>query len=636
MLYLKIFRTGGSTPPHLHHFLKKASKMFKKTYLYILFSFCLFLFISNFVLSAGTPNKITIMKKIKGEYISWDPSPEEDVFRYNIFYSINGGEFNIYNPGTITVPGCVEVIQKGTFKRVYVCLSDEAEGVSETREVILTVMSPPVITENPSSQTVNIRETAILIATATGTLPLIYQWQKDTVNLTNGDRINGVDTPTLQIFSVEDGDKGSYRCIVTNSIGSSTSDAAVLTVQSQDSSLKAYWKLDDGSGTTVIDGSGNGNTGSLVNGPTWINGHINGALSFDGIDDYVNVGTSDFGVTSEMTISFWVYAAGSGTGYQTIISRNRYFYSFGVELSKTSGKLRSSFRTSSGVNYLISNSILPLDTWHHITVTYRTGERIIYLDGVPIGSTNTLSEELSVYPIYTTTIGSNGAGGQFFNGRLDDIRIYNRALNSLEVFSLFNKLSMNIESSTVTQVKIPSVSDFYAKLSVGRTLTVYPSDSFISSGPVGGLFNPNSKIYILSNIGFYDLKWTVSNTVTWLDLFVSGGTLAPRSSVLVNVSINSNANTLSSGVTIDTLTFTNTTFKIPSIYNTNEYYINNINGNVKVGTVNPDKTPVRGSSFLTNKLESGIYKFCVSSIDFAGNESEKSNIVTIIIPNYEK
>jgi hypothetical protein len=208
---------------------------------------------------------------------------------------------------------------------------------------------------------------------------------------------------------------------------------------SPDLTLKGYWKLDDGSGTTASDSSGNANHGTLLpappNGPVWTTGHLNGALEFDGTNDYVNVGTSDFGATSEITIAFWVYATGSGTGYQTLIARNLSVHSFAVELSKTTAKFRTVIRTAAGTNYLNSNAVLPPDSWHHFALTYRSGERVVYVDSVRDNS-NALTGDLRPYASDTTTLGTNGVG-QFFRGRLDDVRIYSRALTAQEVEALF-------------------------------------------------------------------------------------------------------------------------------------------------------------------------------------------------------
>ncbi len=58
----------------------------------------------------------------------------------------------------------------------------------------------------------------------------------------------------------------------------------------KDSSLVGWWKLDDGSGTTAKDSSGQGHNGTLTNGPIWTTGHAGSGLQFDGVDDFVDTG----------------------------------------------------------------------------------------------------------------------------------------------------------------------------------------------------------------------------------------------------------------------------------------------------------------------------------------------------------
>lgn len=69
--------------------------------------------------------------------------------------------------------------------------------------------------------------------------------------------------------------------------------------------LVGFWSFDEGSGTIASDSSGNDNTATLTNGPIWTSGEIGGALSFDGIDDYVSFASQ---AQSTMSISAWVYA----------------------------------------------------------------------------------------------------------------------------------------------------------------------------------------------------------------------------------------------------------------------------------------------------------------------------------------
>ncbi|MDP3947882.1 MAG: hypothetical protein Q8Q41_04315, partial [bacterium] len=80
------------------------------------------------------------------------------------------------------------------------------------------------------------------------------------------------------------------------------------------SGLIAHWKFDESSGTGASDSSGNGNNGTLTNGPTWATGKINGALSFDGVNDYVIVASSATSMDDmpAITVSAWIKPSSNG------------------------------------------------------------------------------------------------------------------------------------------------------------------------------------------------------------------------------------------------------------------------------------------------------------------------------------
>jgi len=71
--------------------------------------------------------------------------------------------------------------------------------------------------------------------------------------------------------------------------------------------LVAWWKLDDGSGTTAFDSSGNGNDGVLEGDPQWVDGQLGGALEGDGSGDYIRVPHSDsLDISDAVTVALWV------------------------------------------------------------------------------------------------------------------------------------------------------------------------------------------------------------------------------------------------------------------------------------------------------------------------------------------
>jgi glucose/arabinose dehydrogenase len=103
----------------------------------------------------------------------------------------------------------------------------------------------PVITQQPASQTITEGQTASFSVTATGTTPLSYQWQKDGVN------INGATSPAFQITSTAIAAAGNYRVIVSNTVGSATSNNALLTVNPNVPSLPAILQPPQSITTTV-------------------------------------------------------------------------------------------------------------------------------------------------------------------------------------------------------------------------------------------------------------------------------------------------------------------------------------------------------------------------------------------------
>ena len=75
----------------------------------------------------------------------------------------------------------------------------------------------------------------------------------------------------------------SFSLVLINFFGNKEARAEITT------GLVGHWNFDEGAGTTASDSSGNGNTGTLTNGPVWTTGKINGALNFDGVDDNVSI-----------------------------------------------------------------------------------------------------------------------------------------------------------------------------------------------------------------------------------------------------------------------------------------------------------------------------------------------------------
>ena len=167
--------------------------------------------------------------------------------------------------------------------------------------------------------------------------------------------------------------------------------------------------------------------------PVLTPGRVGQGIEFDGADDYVDVGTSDFGASSELTIAFWIKPSAGGSGYELVLARDVYVHSFRLQLSRSSGQMQTGIRTASGAQYLNSVSSLVTGEWRHFAITYRDGERVLYVDGVEDAS-DAPTGALTAY-VDTTTLGGDGVFPGF-RGALDEVRIYDRALDSAEVWAL--------------------------------------------------------------------------------------------------------------------------------------------------------------------------------------------------------
>ncbi len=108
----------------------------------------------------------------------------------------------------------------------YRCVVSNVSGGVTSAVATLTVNEPPAITVQPQSLTRNVGQSAMFQMAASGTAPLLYQWQKD------GTNIGGATATNYTLESVEAADAGGYRCVVSNAAGSATSAVAVLTVNS--------------------------------------------------------------------------------------------------------------------------------------------------------------------------------------------------------------------------------------------------------------------------------------------------------------------------------------------------------------------------------------------------------------------
>ncbi len=208
----------------------------------------------------------------------------------------------------------------------------------------------------------------------------------------------------------------------------------VLTSAAQ-ADLVGWWRLDEGSGTTAADSSGNGNDGALQGDPQWVAGVTGGALEFDGSGDYIDCGNDAiFDITEEITLTVWVNANDMLNGeHNCWLGKGDNAYA----IKHQTGNYLEFFMFDGdwhSTNYTTELDSLNGD-WHHMAGTFDGSELKFYLDG-----------ELAANLVYSGTIGTathavtigenSQATGRFFDGMLDDPRIYNEALSQDDIKSI--------------------------------------------------------------------------------------------------------------------------------------------------------------------------------------------------------
>lgn len=215
------------------------------------------------------------------------------------------------------------------------------------------------------------------------------------------------------------------------------------------SGLIARWKLNDGSGSTAVDDIGGHNI-TLSGSPTWITGpNGNGALQFVAASSQSGSVTIDLTGLSKFTVSCWLYwnaFADDNLGpFYFVDSGNNQWQvdpDYGGFAVGHSGFGLAEYNQGTGGLYNAVYATRPsAAAWHHIVgvfdATGTTGlAEVLYIDG----SAATLSQgENNATPSFGSgTLNVMKTFGTYSNGRLDDIRIYNRALTSGEVSTLFS------------------------------------------------------------------------------------------------------------------------------------------------------------------------------------------------------
>ena len=190
--------------------------------------------------------------------------------------------------------------------------------------------------------------------------------------------------------------------------------------------------LNENSGTTVADASGQNNAGTALN-TTWTAGRYGRGLAFNGSNSWVTVNDSaSLNLVNGLTLEAWVSPTVS-SGWRVIMLKELDAI-YELYASSSSGPVGGV--NSGGYQEVFSSTSLPTNTWSHVAATWDGTTLRLYVNGVQVGSR-------AVAGTLATTsnplrIGADAKWGEYFAGTIDEVRVYNRALSAAEIQSDMN------------------------------------------------------------------------------------------------------------------------------------------------------------------------------------------------------
>ena len=277
------------------------------------------------------------------------------------------------------------------------------------------------------------------------------------------------------------------------------------------SGLVSTWKAEDNAEDSV--GS---NDGTEVAGATYANGIFGRAFSLDGTDDAIRVpADASLNVTS-FTMSAWIKP--NVSALMAVFEWNResdVVPAFGPELIWTDNKLWGNITEQSETHIESATGLIQAGTWSHVAYAYdsASGNSAIYLNGSQVGAGNVGAPGMHTeYPVY---IGSRpfahvGAGGTFFfNGLIDEVSLYDRALTATEVgdlsrqvpdaFSFAAKTGMPVSTVIVSEPVAISGITVQSAISVAGgeySISTDGGSNWSAWTNTAGLVNPDSLVMV--------------------------------------------------------------------------------------------------------------------------------------------
>ena len=412
-------------------------------------------------------------------------------FAVNFTPTVTDGTTN--SGTTSTVPNAIKSYGIAGTYTVSLTVTGSGWSINKTYANLITVVQAVVFTASPTSG--NAPLVTEFVPTVTGGTITSWQWSFGDGNTSGG---TGSSVPSA-IWSYANAGSYTVSLTVTGPGGSITqTNPNFITVSASSSGsgatgsgssvnstingLVAAYSFDNNGGTP-LDYSGNGYYGSALNAVTVPQGRFGSAMSFNGTNAWVSVGSKALlALSTGMTLEAWVYPTAAMSGLDTVVMKEQ------LATATTPGTATYLLAANNSANQPMSavwngseatvngNTQIPPNQWTHLASTYDGQYQSLYVNGVLV---ETLPQ---TGPIATSTgslrIGGNSIWGGYFQGYIDEVRIYNRALSNAQIIS-DSTTALSVSNPPQLIVGDPSVEPTVASLPAGvaQAFQVTPTKS---------------------------------------------------------------------------------------------------------------------------------------------------------------
>ncbi len=389
----------------------------------------------------SAPGTVTATGSLGRVTLAWSAATDDvGVARYDVFRGTTSG----FTPAVAnriaqpTTPGYVDNVAAGTYFYRVIAVDTAGQSGPASNEATGTATADttaPTVSVTAPANNATVSGTVAITATAADNVAVAgVQFKIDGVNFGSEDTV----APYATSWDSRTASNAAHAisAVARDAQGNTTTAAVgVIVANTAPTGLVAAYGFEAGSGTSIADSSAVGNTGTAA-ATTWnTTGKFGNSLTFNGTSSRVNVpDASSLDLTTGATVEAWVYPTSVAPAWNTTVMKENTAagdLSYALEANTPYGGAGGWNVIGTTTRAAENAARLPVNSWTHTVMTYDGSNIRFYQDGVLVATTPATGNMTNGNgPL---SIGGNTIWGEYFTGRIDEVRVYNRALTAAEI-----------------------------------------------------------------------------------------------------------------------------------------------------------------------------------------------------------